>query len=80
MNAGSTSSIHHLKSADLPLMSALLTLFGKAFDDPVAYTSSRPSAAYHQKLLASDSFIALAALKSGQIIGGLAAYELIKFE
>jgi aminoglycoside 3-N-acetyltransferase I len=73
-------TLHHLTPADLPLMSDLLTMFGNAFNDPVAYTSSRPSASYHRKLLASDTFIALAALKSGHVVGGLAAYELIKFE
>jgi aminoglycoside 3-N-acetyltransferase I len=61
-------------------MSDLLTMFGRAFNDPNTYSSSRPSAAYHQKLLASDTFIALGALKSGRVVGGLAAYELIKFE
>jgi aminoglycoside 3-N-acetyltransferase I len=31
-------------------------------------------------LLSSDYFIALAALKNGSVVGGLAAYELKKFE
>jgi aminoglycoside 3-N-acetyltransferase I len=31
-------------------------------------------------LLSSDYFIALAALKNGAVVGGLAAYELQKFE
>jgi aminoglycoside 3-N-acetyltransferase I len=73
-------NIHQLTPADITLMSELLTLFGKAFNDPEAYNSSRPSAAYHQKLLGSGPFIALAALTSGKVIGGLAAYEFIKFE
>ena len=30
--------------------------------------------------MASDTFIALAALKNGEVAGGLAAYELRKFE
>jgi aminoglycoside 3-N-acetyltransferase I len=73
-------NIHQLTPTDIPLMSELLTLFGKAFNDPASYNTARPSAAYHQKLLSSGSFIALAALTSGKIIGGLAAYEFIKFE
>ncbi|QOR38072.1 GNAT family N-acetyltransferase [Billgrantia diversa] len=32
------------------------------------------------RLLASDTFIALVACKGGEIVGGLAAYELHKFE
>ena len=73
-------TLHQLTPSDLPLMSDLLTLFAKAFNNPAAYSSSRPCDAYHHKLLASDTFIALAALQSGHVIGGLAAYELIKFE
>jgi hypothetical protein len=48
MNVGSATSIHRLKPADIPLMSELLTLFGKAFNEEKIYTASRPSAAYHQ--------------------------------
>jgi aminoglycoside 3-N-acetyltransferase I len=39
-----------------------------------------PSEAYLRRLLSRDSSIALAALKSGQVVGGIAAYELKKFE
>ncbi len=80
MPPDSPITLHHLTPSDLPLLSDLLTLFGKAFNEEQTYNGARPSAAYHQKLLASDTFIALVALKSGQVIGGLAAYELIKFE
>jgi aminoglycoside 3-N-acetyltransferase I len=73
-------SIRQLSANDLPLMESLLTTFGKAFDEVDTYSSSRPSAAYLQRLLSSDYFIALAALKNGAVIGGLAAYELQKFE
>ena len=31
-------------------------------------------------MLGSDSFIALAASKGGEVVGGIAAYELKKFE
>ena len=41
---------------------------------------SRPSAGYLQQLLDSDYFIALVALKNGEVVGGIAAYELKKFE
>lgn len=52
-----------------------------SFSDPPGWRSgARPSAAYLGRLLASDTFIALAALKSGEVVGGLAAYELHKFE
>ena len=64
----------------LAVMDQLLDLFALAFEDPDAYASRRPSADYLRKLLSSDSFIALVALRNEQVIGGLAAYELVKFE
>jgi aminoglycoside 3-N-acetyltransferase I len=73
-------SIHRLASHDLALMDAMMTTFGKAFDDLDTYTGSRPSRAYVERLLANDTFIALAALKNGAIVGGITAYELQKFE
>ena len=72
--------IQQLLSADIELMEAVSTMFGEAFDDPDSYTSRRPSREYLEKLLRGDSFIALAALDGNAVIGGLAAYELVKFE
>src|SRR5687768_612964 len=62
------------------LMKALLAMFGEAFDEVETYGRKQPSAAYLQQLLSSDYFIALAALKNGEVVGGIAAYELKKFE
>ncbi|KAM3098888.1 AAC(3)-I family aminoglycoside N-acetyltransferase, partial [Phormidesmis sp. 146-12] len=61
-------------------MEALLTIFGEAFDDVETYSGNRPSAAYLERLLGSDSFIVIAALQDSEVVGGIAAYELIKFE
>jgi aminoglycoside 3-N-acetyltransferase I len=61
-------------------MQALLTTFGEAFDDVDTYGRARPNAAYLERLLESDCFIALAALQGGEVVGGIAAYELRKFE
>jgi aminoglycoside 3-N-acetyltransferase I len=72
--------IQQLKPDDLPLMHGLLTTFGEAFEDADTYGANRPGTAYLQNLLASDTFIALAAVKLGEVVGGLAAYELKKFE
>ena len=55
-------------------------MFGEAFNDTDAYGANRPDAAYLQKLLGRDNFIALTAAKGGEVVGGLAAYELQKFE
>lgn len=74
------TSIHQLTAPDEPMMHGLLTMFGKAFEDVQAYSGNRPDSAYFKKLLNSDSFIALAAIKGDEVVGGLAAYELMKFE
>ncbi|WP_407660068.1 AAC(3)-I family aminoglycoside N-acetyltransferase [Methylohalomonas lacus] len=62
------------------LMDALLKIFGEVFSDLEAYIRNRPCTDYIQQLLGSGYFIALVALKDEQVIGGLAAYELRKFE
>lgn len=72
--------ILRLASADARLMDGMLTMFGEAFAEPATYNDARPSPAYMQELLSSRDFIALAALKGERVIGGLAAYELRKFE
>jgi aminoglycoside 3-N-acetyltransferase I len=61
-------------------MEAMLTTFGEAFGQVETYSGARPSTGYLERLLGSDYFIALAALKSGEVVGGIAAYELRKFE
>jgi aminoglycoside 3-N-acetyltransferase I len=76
----SAVSIRQLTSADAALMEALSTTFGEAFDEVDVYTGARPGAAYLERLLGGDSFIALVALQDGEVVGGLAAYELHKFE
>ena len=61
-------------------MQAMSAMFGRAFGDAGTYCAAPPGADYLVRLLASDTFIALAALKDGEVIGGIAAYELRKFE
>ena len=72
--------IHALGPDDLALMDGLLTVFGQAFEDPDTYGKARPGPDYLRRLLGSDYFLALAAVKDGEVVGGLAAYELRKFE
>jgi aminoglycoside 3-N-acetyltransferase I len=72
--------IQQLTPSDIASMHALLTMFGKAFEDEASYGANRPGEAYLQQLLGSDYFIALTASKGGEVVGGLAAYELKKFE
>ena len=72
--------IQRISPADISLMESLLDTFGEAFDEQETYCSNRPTTNYLEQLLSSDYFIALAALKGKQVIGGIAAYELKKFE
>jgi aminoglycoside 3-N-acetyltransferase I len=72
--------IRQLSAADTALMDEISVFFGEAFGDPDTYTARRPAPDYLRKLLASDTFIMLAAFHEGRVIGALAAYELPKFE
>lgn len=74
------ATIYHLTPNDVQLLKSLRTTFGEAFNEVEEYSGNRPSEAYLQRLLGSDTFIALAALKSSTVVGGIAAYELRKFE
>ena len=72
--------VQRIAPEDVALMEALSATFGEAFEDVETYTRKRPAAGYLRQLLESDYFIALAALKNDEVVGGLAAYELKKFE
>lgn len=65
---------------EVALMDALVAMSGEAFNDMETCTGHRPRREYLQQLLGSDYFIALAAIENDQVIGGIAAYELRKFE
>ena len=73
-------SYKQLTAADLPALKALLAIFGEAFGEPATYQGAVPSDAYLTALLGKPHFIALAALRGDEVVGGLAAYELEKFE
>lgn len=72
--------IRRLGRDDLALMNALLSMFGEAFGDTATYGARQPRPDYLRSLLGSDSFVALAALDAEDVVGGLAAYVLTKFE
>jgi aminoglycoside 3-N-acetyltransferase I len=73
-------SIHRLTSADVQRLRALNELFGQVFGDTETYGAQPPSDSYLQDWLAKTHVIALVALVSDEIAGGLVAYELDKFE
>lgn len=72
--------VRELTVDDIPEFRSLLAVFGDEFREIDTYTKRQPDDAYLRKLLGSESFISLAAEEDGVIIGGLAAYELPKFE
>lgn len=61
-------------------MRQLLRVFGEAFEDIETYCHHQPTDDYLHRLLSKEDFFVVAALKSGQVVGGLVAYELQKFE
>lgn len=72
--------IQQVSRDQFDLMNAMLTLFGEEFDEVDTYSANRPDDDYFRRLLGSDTFIALVAVKGDEVVGGLAAYELKKFE
>ncbi len=73
-------TVRRLGPDDVAAMQAMNAMFGEAFGDAQAYGGARPSAAYLRGLLGGETFIAIAAWRDGGVVGGLAAYELRKFE
>jgi aminoglycoside 3-N-acetyltransferase I len=73
-------TVHQLTPADVPLIRALNALFGEAFGDSETYGGEPPGDAYLQELLAKEHVVALVAVVAGEVVGGLVAYELDKFE
>lgn len=72
--------VRRLGPTDLAPMEALLAVFGVAFDDMPTYRGQPPSADYLRQRLADPGFFAVVAMKGERVVGGLAAYELRKFE
>ena len=72
--------VRPLAPDDAPLLEAMLTMFGEAFGERDTYNDARPSRGYLIRLLARDTFIAIAALDGEAVVGGLCGYVLDKFE
>ena len=73
-------TLRRLGIADVPLFRELNALFGEAFAERETYMAEPPSAAYLEGLLAKEHIVALVALAGEEVVGGLVAYELEKFE
>jgi aminoglycoside 3-N-acetyltransferase I len=69
-----------LGRADVTRLKQLLALFGEAFDDMAAYQSAVPRESYLASFLADERCVTVVAMDTDEVIGGLVAYELLKFE
>jgi aminoglycoside 3-N-acetyltransferase I len=73
-------SYRQLTCADISLLKDLLRVFGEAFGEVETYQGCVPSDGYLTGLLSKQHFIAVVAMSGEEVVGGLAAYELDKFE
>jgi aminoglycoside 3-N-acetyltransferase I len=69
-----------LTPSDVAPLKELLRVFGDAFEDTETYQGAVPSDDYLRSLLDAPHFIAIVAQRGADVVGGLAAYELQKFE
>ena len=73
-------SVVRLGPGDVALMRRLNAVFSEAFEDPGSYESEPPEDAYLEQWLAKAHVVDLAAVVDSDVVGGLVAYELDKFE
>ena len=73
-------AVRRLAAADIGLMRDLLRMLGEAFGEVETFTTNPPREAYLRRLLGKPDFVALAAMQGDEVVGGLMAYELQKFE
>ena len=73
-------TLRRLGPSHIPLLRALNAMFGRALADADTYGAEPPGDDHLKSLLAKEHVVALAALNGQEVIGGLVAYELDKFE
>lgn len=73
-------TINALTSADLGQLRKLNGIFAEAFHERETYCAAPPPDDYVRGLLADRHTIVLVALVEADVVGGLVAYELRKFE
>lgn len=72
--------VRRLVPGDVPLFRQLNSMFGDAFGEPDTYCRQPPPDAYAKNLLAKAHIVFVVALANEEVLGGLVAYELDKFE
>jgi aminoglycoside 3-N-acetyltransferase I len=65
---------------DLQPMRNLLRVFAEAFEEDRTYISDQPRDSYLRNLLGQNHFFAMTAVSGEEVVGGLTAYVLQKFE
>lgn len=73
-------TVRRLGASDLKSMRALNELFGRVFDERETYSGAPPDEVWLERWLGRPDHIALVAEVDGNPVGGLVAYELVKFE
>ena len=74
-------SFTQLSPSDIAKLKELLTVFGQAFEDIPTYQDAVPGDAYLGSFLSKAHVLVLVASDpTGDVVGGLVAYELEKFE
>jgi aminoglycoside 3-N-acetyltransferase I len=73
-------TFEQLTASDVGVLKDLLRVFGDAFEDVETYQGAVPADDYLRSLLAMPHFIVVVARRGTDVVGGLAAYELQKFE
>jgi aminoglycoside 3-N-acetyltransferase I len=79
-NTKPSATIRQLGPEDAENLYSMLDMFAVAFDDVLHYKSKQPDTDYLCKFLNCDHVIALCAFADSKVVGGLVAYELMKFE
>jgi len=69
-----------LQQGDSVRVRELNAVFGRAFFEPETYEPGAPSDEYVEAWLGNSNHIAIVALDSGVVVGGLTAYVLDKLE
>jgi len=73
-------SIRQLFSGDVQELRRLNQLFAEVFADAESFVNHQPKDEYLEKLLGKETVFVLTACSNQEVIGGLVAYELMKFE
>ncbi|WP_205478616.1 AAC(3)-I family aminoglycoside N-acetyltransferase [Sphingomonas arenae] len=77
---GPSFTVHRLGPGDEETFRALNAVFREAFNEPDTYADQSVSENYLEGLLSREHIVPLVARSGDEVVGGLVAYELDKFE